>query len=48
MKYLEDYQFTMHYHPGNANVVSDALSRKSHASVFTLVLSTLKDFDLFV
>lgn len=44
----------MHYHPGNANVVSDALSRKSHASVFTLVVcawkmfSTLKDFDLFV
>ena len=29
MKYLEDYHFTLHYHPGKANVVADALSRKS-------------------
>ena len=29
MKYLEDYDFTLHYHPGMANVVADALSRKS-------------------
>ena len=29
MKYLEDYDFTLHYHPGRANVVTDALSRKS-------------------
>ena len=29
MKYLEDYDFTLHYHPGKANVVVDALSRKS-------------------
>ena len=29
MKYLEDYDFTFHYHPGKANVVVDALSRKS-------------------
>ena len=29
MKYLEDYDFTLHYHPGNANVVADAISRKS-------------------
>ena len=29
MKYLEDYDFTLHYHPGKANVVDDALSRKS-------------------
>ena len=29
MKYLEDYDFTLHYHPGEANVVADALSRKS-------------------
>ena len=29
MKYLEDYDFTLHYHPSKANVVADALSRKS-------------------
>ena len=29
MEYLEDYDFTLHYHPGKANVVSDALSWKS-------------------
>ena len=29
MKFLEDYDFTLHYHPGKANVVVDALIRKS-------------------
>ena len=29
MKFLEDYDFTLYYHPGKANVVADALSRKS-------------------
>ena len=29
MEYLEDYVFTLHYHPGKVNVVADALSQKS-------------------
>ena len=29
MEFLEDYDFTLHYHPGKRNVVADALSRKS-------------------
>ena len=29
MKFLDDYDFTLYYHPGKANVVADALSRKS-------------------
>ena len=29
MEYLEDYDFTLHYHLGRANVVADALCRKS-------------------
>ena len=31
MEYLEDYDFTLHYHPSKANVVADALTRKSRA-----------------
>ena len=29
MEFLEYYDFTFHYHPGKANVVANALSRKS-------------------
>ena len=29
MEYMEDYNFTLHYHPGKANVMADALSQKS-------------------
>ena len=29
MEYLEDYDFTLHYHHGKDNVVDDVLSRKS-------------------
>ena len=29
MEYLEDYEFTLHYHPDKENVVVDVLSQKS-------------------
>ena len=29
MEFLEDYDFTLYYHPGKGNVVADALRRKS-------------------
>ena len=29
IEFLGDYDFTLHYHSGKANVVVDALSRKS-------------------
>ena len=38
MEYLEDYDFTLHYHLGKANVVADALSWKSRG-VLTSVAS---------
>ena len=29
MEHQEDYDFTLHYHPGKAYIVADALNRKS-------------------
>ena len=33
MELLKDYDFTILYHPGKANVIADALSRKSIGSL---------------
>ena len=33
MEYLEDYDFTLHYHPGKENVVVDAFIRKTRGSI---------------
>ena len=32
---IKDYDLEVHYHPGKANVVVDALSRKSHCNCLT-------------
>ena len=32
MELIKDYDMKVHYHPGKANVVADALSRKSHVN----------------
>ena len=37
MENLEDYDFTLHYHPNKANVVADALSRKSQGVLASVV-----------
>ena len=36
MDFLEDYDFTLHYHPGKANVVADAISRKSRGALASI------------
>ena len=36
MEFLEDYDFTLHYHPSKANVVADALSRKSRGALASI------------
>ena len=42
MEYLEDYDFTLHYHPNKANVVAGALNRKSQG-VLASVASRVVD-----
>ena len=52
MEFLEDYDFTLHYHPGKANVVADALSRKSRGALASIasrewrILETVGQFGL--
>ena len=52
MEFLEDYDFTLHYHPGKANVVADALSRKSRGPLASIacqewqMLETVGQFGL--
>ena len=36
MEFLEDYDFTLHYHPGKANMVADALSWKSQGALASI------------
>ena len=51
-EFLEDYDFTLHYHPGKANAVADALSRKSQGVLVSIasrewrMLETVVQFGL--
>ena len=52
MEFLENYDFTLHYHPGKANVVADALCRKSRGALASIasrewqMLETVGQFGL--
>ena len=52
MKFLEDYEFTLNYHPDKANVVVDALIRKSRGAFASIasrewrMLETVGQFGL--
>ncbi|KAH9763374.1 Endonuclease [Citrus sinensis] len=43
LELLKDYDCEKNYHPGNANVVADALSRKSSMSASRILLKPLQD-----
>ena len=51
MELIKDYDFTLEYHPGKANVVVNALSRKSQEIIASLLirecwaLETMSEFD---
>ena len=36
MELIKDYDMRLHYHPGKANIVADALSRKSHVNTLMM------------
>ena len=36
LELIKDYDLEVYYHPGKANVVADALSRKSHCNCLTV------------
>ena len=38
LELIKDYDLEIHYHPGKANVVADALSRKSHVNAMRVRL----------
>ena len=52
IEFLEDYDFTLHHHPGKANVMVDALSRKSRGALASIasrewrMLETMGQFGL--
>ena len=52
IEFLEDYDFTLHYHLGKENVVADALNRKSRGALASIasregrMLETMGHFGL--
>jgi hypothetical protein len=48
LELIKDYDLEIHYHPGKANLVTDALSHKGHANmamVFQLPDELVKEFE---
>jgi hypothetical protein len=48
LELIKDYDLGINYHPGKANVVADALSRRSHLNILAtreLLLEFCKEFE---
>jgi hypothetical protein len=48
LELIKDYDLRINYHPGKANVVTDALSRRSHVSqlvVDSMLFELCEEFD---
>jgi hypothetical protein len=48
LELIKDYKLEIHYHPGKANVVADALSRKSQVNMLashSMPFELVKEFD---
>jgi hypothetical protein len=44
LELIKDYKLEVHYHPGKANIVPDALSRKAHCKCLLAVRLTGEEF----
>lgn len=42
---IKDYDYTINFHHGKANIVADALSRKEKLNVLTTSVELIKDFE---
>jgi hypothetical protein len=46
LELIKDYDLGINYHPGNANVVPDALSCRSHVSQLVVAFELCEEFDM--
>jgi hypothetical protein len=40
LELIKDYELEVHYHPGKANIIADALSHKAHCNYLPVVRLT--------